>query len=586
LRLKPTVFILFVTACLLIVGAFLWANRAIEDRKAAQLYKELHDQVALLSTVFDSRSTDVDRLVDEMSRHVPYRITVIAEDGTVVGDSDFSGEQLAKLENHANRTEIIDARRSGSGDRVRYSTSVEAWLMYSAARLRRSDGFVRIAVPVPNRVLLAPELRLPMISLLLAVAILAAIMNRRITKAVDQAKGKLEIAMDRIRDGKHLATSPGIPSGEELGSTARALEALAEDIEGQIHRLESERENLKAVLSSMSEGVLITDIAGRITRVNPAFLEISNLNRDPIGRTALEVVRSPLIEEGVSATLSNKSTTNHEAEIKIGDRVLLARFAPLEKDGAVLGVVIVFHEITRLRRLENVRKEFVSNLSHEFRTPLTSIQGFAETLLDEPCNSAAHVRFLPKIHRNAQQLSQMIEELFKLASLEALGERLEKQMVGFNSLVTELREEFGPRLSAKGIELVAESEPGTEFFPAHDAYMRRILHNLVDNAVKYTNSGFIKIAARRSGQDLIVSVSDSGVGIPPEDLSRVFERFYRVDKDRSRETGGSGIGLALVKHLVQIQGGRVWAESKLGEGSIFYFSLPAGAQSVAEATSK
>jgi signal transduction histidine kinase len=178
-------------------------------------------------------------------------------------------------------------------------------------------------------------------------------------------------------------------------------------------------------------------------------------------------------------------------------------------------------------------------------------------------------------NKNAQQLSQTIDELFKLANLEAKGERLEKQMVSFQSLVAELREEFGPRLAAKGIELASESEPGTEFFPGHEAYLRRIFHSLADNAVKYTNQGRIKIAVKRTNENVVVSVTDSGLGIPSEDLNRVFERFYRVDKDRSRKSGGTGIGLALVKHLVQIQGGQVWAESSLGRGSTFYFSLPA-----------
>ena len=265
--------------------------------------------------------------------------------------------------------------------------------------------------------------------------------------------------------------------------------------------------------------------------------------------------------------------------MKVEERILLARFSRLTKGNEIVGAVVVFHDITQLRRLENVRKEFVSNLSHEFRTPLTSIRGYAETLLDEPCDSAAHQEFLPKIQKNAEQLSQMIEELFKLASLEADGEVLEKQVVSFRSLVAELGEEFAPRLQAKSIELVSESEPGTERFLAHEGYLRRIMQNLIDNAVKYTKSGVIKIATRRSGDEVIVAVSDTGTGIPPEHLERIFERFYRVEKDRSRETGGSGIGLALVKHLVQVQGGRVWAESTPGRGSTFSFSLPGKSES-------
>ncbi len=574
MRLKPTIFTILLAGCGLITAAFLWVSQSIEEHNTDQLQRELRDQAALLISLLDPSSPDIDHLVDKIARHVPYRITVIAEDGMVVGDSDFSGQQLAELENHANRPEILDAKQAGRGDRTRYSPSLKSWMMYSAVRARASSGYIRVAASAPPHRILAPPLRLPLAFLLLAAITAALIANHRITKAISEPKKKLEDAIQAMSEGD-FNRGPGVHSSEELGSTARALGNLAVSLERRTERLESEGENLKTVLSSMSEGVLITDTGGRIIRINPAFIEIFNLQRDPIGRTALEIVRDPVIEGGVSAILGNRQLSHHEVEIKVDERVLLARFARLERDTAVLGVVIVFHDITRLRRLENVRKEFISNLSHEFRTPLTSIRGFSETVLDDDCNSPIHRNFLPKIHKNAQQLSQMIDELLKLASLEARGERLEKQMVSFHSLVSELREEFRGRLAAKGIELTSQSEPGTEFIPGHEAYLRTIFHNLLDNAVKYTNGGTINIAVKRSKGDLIVAVSDTGIGIPAEDLNRVFERFYRVDKDRSRESGGSGIGLALVKHLVQVQGGRVWAESTLGRGSTFYFSLPA-----------
>ena len=547
----------------------------MEDQRLNDLRADLHNQAALLSSVFDSESPDVDRLVDDISQPLRYRITVIREDGQVVGDSDFSGDQLAALENHADRSEIIRAKHAGWGDRIRYSPSLQTWLMYSAVRLRHSKGFVRVAMSAPQRAILAPPLRLPLAALLVAAGLAAAIMYRTITRSVTEPRSKLEHWTDQIAEGQ-FGSGPPVHSGEELGPIGRSVHRLAEKTEQRFRLLEAEADYLKAVLASMPEGVMITDTGGRITRINPAFFGIFGLDRDPVGRTVPEVARNPLLEESLRTVLSHhKDASQHEVEIKIEERILLARFSRLRKGNEIVGAVVVFHDITQLRRLENVRKEFVSNLSHEFRTPLTSIRGYAETLLDEPCDSTAHQEFLPKIQKNAEQLSQMIEELFKLASLEAGGEVLEKQVVGFRSLVAELGEEFGPRLKAKGIELVSESEPEAESFLAHEGYLRRIMQNLIDNAVKYTKSGVIRIASRRSGDEVIVAVSDTGTGIPPEDLERIFERFYRVEKDRSRETGGSGIGLALVKHLVQVQGGRVWAKSTPGRGSTFSFSLPA-----------
>ncbi len=573
MRLKPVVLAILITGCALIGLIFWWINRSIEDQRLGELRADLHNQAALLSAVFDSHSPDVDRLVDDIAERLRYRITVIREDGKVVGDSDFSGEQLAALENHANRTEIIKAKQAGWGDRIRYSPSLKTWLMYSAVRLRHSDGFVRVAVTAPHRAILAPPLRLPLAVLLLGAALAAGVMYFMIIRSVGEPRSKLERWMNQIAEGQ-FGSAPPIHSGEEFGPIRRSISHLTEEVGERLRRLQAEADYLKAVLASMPEGVMITETNGRINRINPAFLEIFAVDRDPIGRTVLEAVRNPILEESLRQVLSRKETTDRQVEIKVEERVLLARFSRLEKAGEVLGAVVVFHDITRLRRLENVRKEFVSNLSHEFRTPLTSIRGYAETLLDEPCESAAHRDFLPKIQKNAEQLSQMIEELFKLASLEAGGERLEKRVVSFDSLAAELREEFGPRLQSKSIELVTEAEPEAKSFLAHEAYLRRILHNLVDNAVKYTQRGAIKITAGRSGNEVVVAVSDTGTGIPAEDLQRIFERFYRVEKDRSRETGGSGIGLALVKHLVQVQGGRVWAESRPGQGSKFYFSLP------------
>lgn len=573
MRLKPVVFAILVAGCALIGFVFWWMNDSIEDQRFDELRQDLHNQAALLSSVFDSRSPDVDRLVDDISEHLRYRITVIGEDGKVVGDSDFSGDQLNALENHADRAEIIDAKRAGWGDRLRYSPSLNTWLMYSAVRLRHSNGYVRVAVTAPQRSILARPLRLPLAVLLLAGLVSAAVMYYSITKSVAEPRVKLERWMERIGEGE-FGSAPPIHSGEELGPTRRTMATLAEKIERRIGSLEGEADYLKSVLTSLPEGVMITDTRRRITRANPAFLEIFRIDQDPVGHTALEVVRSPLLEEGLRFVLNEKDGPGHELEMKLGESVLLARFSRLESAGQVQGAVVVFHDITWLRRLENVRKEFVSNLSHEFRTPLTSIKGYAETLLDEPCNSRVHGDFLPKIRKNAEQLSQMIEELFELASLEAGGEQLERQVINFRSVVAELAEEFGPPLKAKGIELAVDPEPGGENFLAHEAYLRRILHNLIDNAVKYTQSGRIKITAKRLGDEVIIAVTDTGVGIRPEDLKRVFERFYRVEKDRSRETGGSGVGLALVKHMVQVQGGRAWAESKPGEGSTFFFSLP------------
>lgn len=575
MRLKTAVLAITVFGFAAIALVFFWISHRMEDRRLEEQRQELRTEADLLGTVLDATNPQVDRVVDEIAEHVPYRITVITKDGRVAGDSEFSGAELAQLENHATRTEIIEAARTGAGNRDRYSTSLDAWLTYRAVRLRHSDGFVRLALPIPERRPLAPDLRLPFLVLLLATAFASAVMLRRVRRSISEPRARLDNGIEKIGAGKFNCRI-GIHSAEDLGSTARSLENLGQEIERRTRRLEAEANNLKAILSSMSEGVLITDTRRRATRVNPAFEKIFNLDSDPVGKSVPEIVRDPVLEEALAEVLGDAVKTRFEEQIRVGDRTLLARLSRLESPGKVMGAVIVFHDITRLRQLERARRDFMSNLSHEFRTPLTSIRGYAETLLDEKCDSSAHQDFLPKIHKHAEQLSQMIEELFRLTSLESNGEQLERQKVNLRTLFLELKKEFHPRLVEKGIDLLTDCEPGAEVVSAHEVYLRRILHNLIDNALHYTDAGQIRLSACRSKDEIVVAVADTGIGIPAEDLKRVFERFYRVNKDRSRRSSGSGIGLALVKHLVLVHGGRVWVESKLEHGSTFYFSLPAG----------
>ncbi|UCF36613.1 MAG: ATP-binding protein, partial [Acidobacteriota bacterium] len=261
------------------------------------------------------------------------------------------------------------------------------------------------------------------------------------------------------------------------------------------------------------------------------------------------------------------------------DQVITARFSPIGDREAVAGLVIVFHDVTELRRLEDLRKEFISNISHELKTPLTSIKGFSETLLDEEGFELRHRDFIRRIHQNSNQLSEMIDDLFSLARLETGDPRIEFGPVDFESLMTDLRAAFADLLNPKGLQLTWTNSAGSKTFIAGERYIRRVFENLIQNAIQYTDNGGIDIGFSDLGEELRFTVRDTGKGIPRQDLERVFERFYRVDKDRSRSTGGPGIGLAIVKHIVHLHGGRVWAESQLKCGTAIHFTLPRSSQS-------
>lgn len=407
------------------------------------------------------------------------------------------------------------------------------------------------------------------VMLLVVGALVTLLISGRLTRAIRH----LTEASRRIAAGDFVDSIP-VSSRDELGDLARNMEQMSRRLQGQVQTLESERQHLDTVLSSMSEGVLVVDRRGRVTKVNPAFNEIFDVKVDPVGRMPLEVVRNEEIQQGIHRMLTRRSEREEE-EIRVSRMVLQAHFAPVRKAGSdVEGVVIVFHDITRLRRLEQLRKEFVSNVSHELKTPLTSIRGYAETLTEDLEGDGLHRRFAERILHNSEQLTQMIEDLLNLAQLEGKERLLKQESIHFENLMKELEKEFSARLSAKGIRFVWESRLDTDTLRAEPAYLWRVFHNLIDNALKYTDHGEIRVELDDRQGRLLFSVADSGIGIPQEDLGRIFERFYRVDKDRSRRTGGSGIGLAIVKHIVQLHGGQAWAESRLGAGTRICFTLP------------
>jgi two-component system, OmpR family, phosphate regulon sensor histidine kinase PhoR len=563
-----TVFLVTVAGLLLL--AVFWARREVHEASLGAARQDMEEQARIVAHLLKIEDPSLDETVDRAAQGSSYRITVIDLSGRVVADSAFSGQALQRMENHAGREEFREARELGEGVAHRYSTSVDGWLLYSATRTHDGHGFVRLARPLTARSFTGMNLWVPLLAGLLMLAtgfIVFFSVGRRMGRQMEA----IAQSWAAIREGD-LSQRVPVHSGLELGRLARETERAADRLQERFATLQAERNHFRTILRSMAEGVLVADTKGRIAKVNPAFMTMFRVEKEPVGRRPLEVVRNSEIQTGIHQVLV--SGRNHEDEILVGDKVLLARFAPISEDQQLSGVVTVFHDITRLRRLENLRKEFVSNVSHELKTPLTSIKGFAETLLEESSSNPVHRDFLERIERNCQQLNQIIDDLFKLASLEGEDRRLEYKEIAFSELVADLQSEFQGRLKEKAISLSSINRSGHASFFAEPGYIKRVFHNLLDNALKYTKEGEIRVELDFSLGQLVFSVHDTGVGIPSQDLSRIFERFYRVHKDRSRQTGGSGIGLAIVKHIVQLHGGRVWAESEVGRGTAVYFTLP------------
>lgn len=561
-------YLLVVAACISILA--FWSERWARGAHLSRVARDLEAETRMLGRLIEADPEAKERIASIAAATAPFRVSVIRADGTVEADSEFPGERVALLENHLNRPEVRFALQEGFGRDLRISASVRQELLYTAVRFEDGSGLVRTALPLGEIDTALAELRSAYFFRAMVVLLIGALATWRLTIRLTSSVNTLAESARRMEQGERVDAIP-VQTGDEMGLLARGLERLSATVDSQFRRLESERNHLTTVLNSMTEGVLVSDRGGRITQVNPAFRQMFQIERETSGATPLEILRNKDIDEMIQEVL--RDGVERTIEASVFEKTLLARCAPIEMDGGTAGAVTVFHDISELRRLENLRKDFVSNVSHELRTPLTSIRGYAETLMGEDL-TPTHRGFVEKILRNSAHLSEMIVELFRLARLESGEQELQRSEVSFLGLMKEMEREFGAALRKKGLRFTYETDLENDRFSAADGFIRRVFFNLIENAVKYTERGTIQVRMRAEEDQLHFSVEDTGIGIPESELNRIFERFYRVDKDRSRQTGGSGIGLAIVKHIVQLHGGAVWAESRPGKGAAFHFTLP------------
>ena len=372
---------------------------------------------------------------------------------------------------------------------------------------------------------------------------------------------------------------PGPDYGDDdLGMAARALDAAVHEQERRIVSLARDRARMQAILGSMVEGVLVVDESGRLQLVNEAARLMLRVDSDAVGRPYVEALRHPGVVEHVGRLLTGGAPQAFEfSTTRDASRELVARLAPVAGTGR--GVVVVLHDVTDLKRADQIRRDFVANVSHELRTPLTAIRGYAEALVDDSEDPEARRRFLEIIQRHATRMERLVKDLLRLAMLDAGKEALETAPADIGALVQGIVEDMAAAAAAKHLRVTTSAGPDTKSLVVDAAKVHDIVRNLVENAINYTQAGGdITIAAAADAGRLVVTVSDNGPGIPPEDVSRVFERFYRVDKSRGRP-GGTGLGLAIVKHLADLHGGAVTVENRALGGAAFTVRLPVASRS-------
>jgi two-component system phosphate regulon sensor histidine kinase PhoR len=566
----------------LIVAGGLFAQ-LMRQRADEQIERTLAAEARLASELLahiepiagDNPLPMLDAEADRMGDLLEARVTLIAPDGRVLGDSAETLEGVAGMESHATRPEILDAKAHGLGRSRRRSGTLNIDMLYVAVPVRNAAvAFVRVALPLTSvRQQLQPIINVTLLALAVALAgagLIAWVISGRVGNRVHT------IAQIARRYGAGDLTPPVLDYGDdELGMVARALDGSVQEIGRRLAESARDRAQMEAILGGMIEGVMVIDPQGRVQLVNDAARLVLRLDELALGRHYVETIRHPAIAALVAAALSGRVTNALQfSPPRDESRTIMVRAAPIASSGPH-GVVLVLHDITDLRRADQIRRDFVANVSHELRTPLTAIRGYVEALTEDDVEPGERQRFLGIVARHTHRMERLVKDLLRLARLDAGQETLELSPCDLRSLVHGVLGDLTSMLDERRQRAVVSIAPDVGTIRGDAAKLHDALRNLVANAITYApERTTISIDVSRQGSRIAVAVSDEGPGIPDEALSRLFERFYRVDKSRARDPGGTGLGLSIVKHLVELHGGEVRAENRPEGGARFTVVLP------------
>jgi two-component system phosphate regulon sensor histidine kinase PhoR len=573
-----------VATAVVLAVLLVWAGPTLERRARDDTFAILTAEARLMARVVEdalARGTSEDQLdaaVDAAAREVDARVTIIAPDGRVLADSAASGAELRKLENHGSRPEVVDALAGRVARAERRSATVGVELLYAAVPITASGrvvGVARLSRGLERIAAQGRELwRAAALALALALAA-TAVVSLAFSASLGRSLAEIMDAARQYASG-NLSARIRVQREDELGELARIINHSAEELQQRLAELARERGRTDAILSAMDDGVLAVDHRGTVILANPSLERALGLSA-PLGRHYLETLRQPEVGALIEDVLRNALRREAEIELVYPSSTFVVAAVPFPGEaGTPHGAVLTFSDSTERQRLERIRRDFVANASHELRTPLTSIRGFVEALedgaKDEPGTAE---RFLGKIHTHADRMAALVEDLLELSRLESGARAPEHEATQPDELAADVVAAFAEQAARKPLSLRHEPR-GTAAVVTDRERLRRILENLVDNAVKYTPAGGHVVVRTTAGPDgsARIEVKDDGPGIEAEHRERVFERFYRVDKARSRELGGTGLGLSIVKHLAENIGAQVTLESEPGKGSTFTVVLP------------
>ncbi len=571
-------FISYTLLALLMAGAlFFQTNRLLDGRLLEESRQNLLNEARLARMIYEQTAArqEPQKTAEQLGAATRSRVTIIAPDGVVLGDSDVRNDQVKNLENHRNRIEVQQALVSGNGSVVRYSDTLRVNMMYVAlAGNNPGEAVLRLALPLDYLDAAKSSMNKVLGTAVLILLILALVFSAFLAKRTSQPIRAIAEAAARFGAGERGVRMP-VHGKDEIGYLGTVLNQMASRLEDQMESLASERQRLDAILNGMGEGVMVLDPNGTITLLNPALRNQLDLVGEVIGKPLVEVCRHPDLLQAYNEHRKTGGEVLDEISLTGSRTTLSTHWVPLYDNQ---GTVAVFHDISDMKRTEAIRRDFVANVSHELRTPVAVIKGYAETLLDGALDDLPERgrHFISIIASHTERLTNLINDILTLSRLESNQTNLKLDPLDLSLTVRNATTLLKEHALGKGIDLSIQCPEQLPKIMADHGQLEQVILNLVDNAIKYTpDGGTVTVTTAEKDGNLLLSVKDTGMGIPHKDLPRIFERFYRVDEARSREQGGTGLGLAIVKHIVHLHGGKITVDSEAGRGSCFTVSLKA-----------
>ncbi len=571
-------FVLLVIVSMAVLGAYLASS--IRNSQLNNLYTQLGNEAKITAEVslpiFSGQEGDnnLDILAKKLGVQTGTRITIIALDGTVLGDSD---EDPATMENHTSRPEVKDALASGLGESTRYSTTIGEQMMYLAVPITSQGGDVlgiaRVALPLTEVESSVNSIIISIVVAMVVAAILVILAAWLIARMTTQPIRELTKASQEMASGE-LGQKISVRTRDESGQLAQAFNEMSLKLKEMLTTISEDRTRLTSILNNMADGVILTDAEGNIVLTNKAAQRLLLIrDKDAKGKPLIEAVREYELNDLLTSCLETGKEQITQFELGTSNRFLRVIGIPVANN-QLEGILLLLQDLTELRSLQTMRREMVGNISHEFRTPLSGIKAMVETLQDSAIDDREAAKdFLSRIETEVDRMTQMVAELTELSRIETGKAELKLEPVELTSLAEEVIAQLKPQAERKNLTLDMALGDDLQVTQADKDRIRQVMVNLIHNAIKFNRpGGSIRIRTLHIADSVGVEVSDTGTGIARDDLPHIFERFYKADKSRTGQ--GSGMGLAIAKHIVEAHGGKIWVQSEEGKGSTFIFSLP------------